>query len=143
VSIHAVTVLLFAVGWAGPVGAGLSDQHAQRVAQARKILAEVDLRSAQDIIDAFNRTTAPEANLQIYEAVAATYDDLVRRKQVTDPASKKSLYNQIRLNVAYLQFGGDPDAENGKKLDLWIRQTLFRHLPRELMENPAIFHSLD
>lgn len=134
-----ITVLLF-VG--GLVEAGLTGGQEERVAEARTLLEEVDLRSAQEIIDEFNRTPAPQANLQIYEAVAATYAELVKRKEVTGAASKKNLYNQIRLNVAYLQFGGDPDSESSRKLDLWIRQTLVRHLPRELMDDPAVFHSL-
>ena len=137
------TVLLIALWSALPAEAGLTGVQENRVAQARQLLEEVDLRSAREIIDEFNRTPAPQANLQIYEAVAATYADLVKRKEVTDAASKKQLYNQIRLNVAYLQFGGDPESENSRKLDLWIRQTLFRHLPRELMDDTAVFLSLD
>ncbi|OGX35210.1 MAG: hypothetical protein A3C36_03105 [Omnitrophica WOR_2 bacterium RIFCSPHIGHO2_02_FULL_52_10] len=140
----AAGAVLFAVLWsAAPAGAGLTGGQEKRVAQARMLLEEVDARSAREIIDEFNRTPAPLANLQIYEAVAATYAELVKRKEMTDAAAKKQLYNQIRLNVAYLQFGGDPEGENSRKLDLWIRQTLFRHLPRGLMDDPAVFHTLE
>jgi len=47
------------------------------------------------------------------------------------------------MNVAYLQFGGDAESGKSKKLDLWIRQTLLRYLPREVLENEKVFYALD
>jgi len=107
------------------------------------MIEEVESRPVEQILEAFNRAPAPEANLQIYEAVALTYRDLVRRKDITEPGAKILLYNQIRMNVAYLQFGGDAESGKSKKLDLWIRQTLLRYLPREVLENEKIFYALD
>jgi len=48
----------------------LSSRHWQRVEEARLMIEEVESRPAEQILEAFNRAPAPEANLQIYEAVA-------------------------------------------------------------------------
>ncbi|MEK7377063.1 MAG: hypothetical protein AABZ57_07910, partial [Candidatus Margulisiibacteriota bacterium] len=127
-----MALVLMAAG-TSPVEAGLTAQHERRIGQANRLLAEVDRRSANDICDEFNKTAAPEANVKIYEAVAATYDDLVKSKDIQDAAQKVHLYDQIRLNVAYIQFGGDPEYDGGKLLDRWIRQALVRYLPKDLM----------
>jgi hypothetical protein len=135
--------LLFTIAGAIPVEAGLTSRHESRIAQANRLLAEVDSRSVSDIVIEFNKTAAPGANVKIYEAVAATYDDLVKRKNIQDEAQKKHLYDQIRLNVAFIQFGGDPEYDGGKVLDRWIRQALVRHLPKDLMADENTFYSTD
>src|SRR3989338_5082888 len=100
---------------------GLTQDDYARVQRAKKLLAEVDNRPVQAIIDEFNRADFPEGNVQIYEAVAATYRDLAVRKELTAFEDKKSLYDSIRMNVAFLQFGGDIGHTGDKKLNQWIR----------------------
>ena len=130
-------------GTAYAVEGPLTGAHLARIEQVKQILGQVEDRPARQIMDEFNRTSAPQGNLQILEAVSATYQDLVDRKKVTDMEEKKQLYNLIRLNVAYLQFGGNIGYQGDKKINLWIRQTLARHLPQELMQNQQVFYTLD
>jgi len=120
----------------------LSNAHVVRVTQAQQLLADVDTRSQNETIDEFNRAAFPEGNLQIYEAVAATYKELTQQKGITELNQKRRLYDFIRLNIAYLQFGGSIE-QGDKDLNRWIRQTLRRHLPKELFDNDQLFHSLE
>ena len=122
--------------------AALTDAHTRRLEQANYILREVDLRPLPMIIEEMNRTASPEGNLQIYEAVAATYQEIVDRKHITDSERKQSLYDSIRMNVAFMQFGGGIEHKGDKVLDRWIRQTLARHLPEGVFDNDQLFHSL-
>ena len=123
--------------------ARLTEAEVARVDAARRILAEVDTRPLQAIVGEINEAPYPEGNLQIYEAVAATYRELVKAKEITEIGHKQSLYNSIRMNVAFLQFGGDINHTGDKLLHQWIRQELRRHLPEGLMENEQLFYSLE
>ena len=137
-----IILLFLLAASANASGNDLSARQAERLSEARHILAEVDPRSEEAIARELLTTPYPEENLQIYEAVARTYLDLVTRKEIVDPQAKTQLFNKIRLNVAFLQFGGSPASGTGKKMDVWIRQTLVRHIPAELLGSPALFHSL-
>jgi len=114
-----------------------------RIHDAKMLVADLDPRSVEDISIELHSTSSPEGNLQIYEAVAATYRDLVVNGDVTDEVGKKNLYDQIRMNVAFIQFGGNPNDRSGKKIDRWIRQTLIKYLPRDLMKDEDMFYSAD
>ena len=114
-----------------------------RIHNAKALVADHDLRSVADISRQLHATSSAEGNLQIYEAVAATYRDLVASGDVTDEAGKKNLYDQIRMNVAFIQFGGDPNYGGGAKINRWIRQTLVNYLPQNLMNNEDMFYSAD
>ena len=113
-----------------------------RIRDAKMLVKDLDPRTVEDIYHQLHATSSPEGNLQIYEATAATYRDLVESKEVTDEAGKKNLYDQIRMNVAFIQFGGNPSG-GGKKIDRWIRQTLMKYLPKGLLKDKDIFHSAE
>ncbi len=114
-----------------------------RIHDAKMLVADLDPRTVEDISRDLQSTSSPEGNLQIFEAVASTFRDLVIDGNIVDDKGKKNLYDQIRMNVAFIQFGGNPNLRNGKKIDRWIRQTLMKYLPRELMKDDDIFYSAD
>ncbi len=118
------------------------DAFLARIHDAKMLVAELDSRTVEDIFREFHATSSPEGNLQIYEATAATYRDLMESKEVTGEVEKKNLYDQIRMNIAFIQFGGNPNG-GGAKIDRWIRQTLMKYLSRDLMKEENIFHSVD
>lgn len=115
----------------------------KRIHEVKEIVKDLEPRSAGDILKDLRETSSPEGNLQIFEAVAATYKDLVVHKNIVDKKDKRDLYDQIRLNVAFIQFGGNPNSGDGKKLDRWIRQTLIKYLPQDLMNDEDMFFSID
>jgi len=119
------------------------DTFLARIHSAKMLVTDHDPRSVEDILRELQKTSSAEGNLQIYEAVAATYRDLVVDKNVIDEADQKNLYDQIRMNVAFIQFGGDPNYSGGKKINRWIRQTLMKYLPRDLINDETIFHSAE
>ena len=114
-----------------------------RIQNARALVADHDRRSVADISRQLHATSSAEGNLQIYEAVAATYRDLVASGKITGEIGKKNLYDQIRMNVAFIQFGGDPNYRGGAKINRWIRQTLLNYLPKSLMKDEDMFYSAD
>jgi len=114
-----------------------------RILDAKTLVADLDPRSVEDISIELRSTSSPEGNLQIYEAVAATFRDLVINGDVTDEVGKKNLYDQIRMNVAFIQFGGNPNTSSGKKIDRWIRQTLMKYLPQDLLKDEDMFYSAE
>lgn len=118
------------------------DAFLARIHDAKMLVAELDLRTVEDIFRELNATSSPEGNLQIYEAMAATFRDLVVGGDAADEAGRKSLYDQIRMNIAYIQFGGNPKS-GGRRVDRWIRQTLRKYLTKDLMKDEDIFHSVD
>ena len=115
----------------------------ERIHDAKMLVADLDPRSVEDIFKELNTTSSPEGNLQIYEAVAATFRDLVLGGDAADEAGRKTLYDQIRMNVAFIQLGGNSNGGSGKRVDRWIRQTLMQYLSQDLIANDDIFHSAD
>ena len=91
-----ILLFLFVAVSVEAVGTRLSTQDFARIRDAQEILAEVDLRSTDDIEFEFNQTEDPQGNLQIHEAVAATYQDLIERKGIIAVGKKKELYDYIR-----------------------------------------------
>ena len=138
-----LSVILLICSSAFASGERITERHFQRIKQAKSILDQLEPRSIGQIADELNQTDHPQSHLQIYEAVAATYMELVDQQDIRDEEQRKELYNQIRLNVAFIQFGGDFGSSSGTKLDRWIRRRLKNHLPREILKNEKMFFSAD
>lgn len=114
-----------------------------RIHSAKMLIEDSEPRSVEDISMELQLTSSPEGNLQIFEAVAATYRDLVLDGNIVDDKGKKDLYDQIRMNVAFIQFGGNPNQRGAKKVNRWIRQALLKHLSKDLMNDEDMFYSAD
>lgn len=122
----------------------LSKAQIERVKACKTILREVDDKPLQSIINDLENRPYPEENLQILEAVAGTYEEIVREQNLTDLAQKERLHGMIRLNMAYLQFGGSEDTVGGASgLNYWICRKLKAHLPAAIWNHPGIFHSIE
>lgn len=128
---------------AQPAWARLTQDDLPRVQKARMLLAEVDSRSSEDILKSFNATESPEGNLVIYEAVAATYCELAPQIGAVKAEDKKALYDTIRMNVAFVQYGGDIGHTGDRKIHQWVRQALKRHLPAGIIKDTKLFYSLE
>ena len=124
--------------------AGLSALQMNRLAHAKELLGAVDTRAVEMIAAEIAKSPAAEGALQIFEAVARVYADLVDEYELTDYEARERLLERIRMNMAYFQLGG-PDAEGPGEsgLNVLIRRRLIRHLPPELMSDPRLFHSLE
>lgn len=122
----------------------LSEAQIERVKACKALLGEVDGKSLQSTIDDLESRPYSEENLQILEAVAGTYEEIVREQNLMDLAQKERLHGMIRLNMAYLQFGGSEDTVGGASgLNYLICRKLKTHLPAAIWSHPGIFHSME
>ncbi len=122
----------------------LTPQQIERVQVCKRLLLEVDSKPLPKTIVELEHTPYPEENLQIMEAVAMTYADIVKEQTVDDDKNKKWLYGMIMLNMAYLQLGGDQYAVGGNApLNRLICRKLREHLPPDLLNHPGLFHPLE
>jgi len=139
-----IIILLIAVAIVGfSTTQGFALSQTERIDQVRTLLADVDGRSAQEIIKDLNTTKSPEGQLQILEAIAQTYRDMVVEYDVTVQARKDWLHSMILLNVAFYQFGGMDDDQNETMLNVAIRRKLKSYFSAQLMESSGLFYSLE
>ena len=122
----------------------LSTEQIERVTKAKRLLGDADQGSLTKTIHRLKKSPAVEGELQIIEAVAATYDELVRKYKPADKMARERLLDKIRMNMAYFQLGG-PDTENPREssLNIVIRRKLKEHLPSELINQPGFLYSLE
>ncbi len=123
----------------------LTPAQLERVKVCKLILQDVDKKSLQQTNEELSRLSYPEENLQILEAMAKTYADIVREVKVEKQTQKEWLYSMIELNMGYLQLGGVKGGDGGQDepLNRRIRYKLRTYLPSELLNHPALFHSLE
>ena len=122
----------------------LSPEQSERVRKCKQILREVDSKSFEQTLDQLTRSPYPEENIQILEAMAKTYADIVEEMQVRDQSRKEGLYGMIQLNMAYLQFGGGSGAAGTREpLYRLIRNKLRSYLSVKILENQKLFYSLE
>ncbi|HOW35362.1 MAG TPA: hypothetical protein PL155_02980 [Candidatus Omnitrophota bacterium] len=122
----------------------LSPGQLSRLKAAKGLIGDADSRSLQEAADELRTSPDTEGALQILEAVAAVYVELVRDYALDDSTARVRLLDKIRMNMAYFQMGG-PDSEGPQESDLniLIRRKLKEHLSSELRNNPKLFYSLE
>ena len=122
----------------------LTAQEVQRVKAVKQLLDGIDTKSLQETIDELEKTQHPLVNLQMKEAMAKTYTDIVREVNVDGDKKKEWLYSMVCLNMAYLQFGGGQGTSgNTTSLNRLIRQKLKEYLPPHALRQPGFFYSLE
>lgn len=114
----------------------VTDRHYQRIESFKALLNDVDHTSLDQTVDQLNNTEFPIMNMYIQEAIAKAYDDIVREQDVEGVAKKRWLYSMIKLNMAYMQFGGNETTDKKPTaLNKLIRQRLTQYLPKEIIEH--------
>jgi len=125
-------------------GAAFTQAEIGRLTEAKALLSDAETRSHDEIIEAFVETGLPHEQLVIYEAIAATFRDIIDDYGENTPESRGRLLNKIRMNMAYFQFGGSKkEQEGGSELNRLIQRKLKEYLPKEIWDNPQLFHSLE
>lgn len=124
-------------------GRPLTVQEVQRVKAVKALLDGVDTKSLQETIRELERSRHPQINLQMQEAMAKTFTDIVRDINVEGQKKKEWLYSMICLNMAYLQFGGSQGkAGSTTELNRLIRQKLKQYLPPNVSKQTGFLYSL-
>jgi len=122
--------------------APLSPQQIERVKEAKNLLGPVEPRTTEEIVNELTAARFSEENLQILEAVAQTYRDmLIEYKEATN-GKREWLHSVILLNVAFFQFGGSSE-QNDTGLNIVIRRKLKKYLSPQLLSNRNLFYALE
>jgi hypothetical protein len=122
----------------------LTAQEIERVKAVKELLYGVDKRSLQETIDELQRARHPQLGLEMQEAMAKAYTDIVKEINVEGQKKKEWLYSMVCLNMAYLQFGGSQGkAGSTTELNRLIRQKLKQYLPPDIFKQPGFLYSLE
>jgi len=115
----------------------------ERVRSVKELLYGVDTKSLRATIDELEKTRHPLINLEMKEAMARAYADIVREINVEGQKKKEWLYSMVCLNMAYLQFGGDQGKSGSTtELNRLIRKKLKEYLPQDVLKQPGFIYSL-
>jgi len=122
----------------------LTEQEIQRVKAVKQLLHGIDSKSLQQTIDDLGKTHYPQVNLEIREAMAKTYADLVKEYNVVGQKKKDWLYSMVCLNMAYIQFGGGQgNSANSTSLNRLIYRKLKEYLPLHALKQHGLLYSLE
>ena len=122
----------------------LTADQLQRVESSRRLLDGVDGKTPAQVIAELEKSAQLDADIQILEAMARTYDEIVQEQKVVEPKKKEWLYSMVKLNMAYLQLGGiDLNQVHDSGLNFLIRRKLREYLPTELKQDTTVFHPLE
>jgi len=122
----------------------LTDQEIQRVRDVKDVLDGVDKKSLRETIKELEKSRHPLISLEMKEATAKAYVDIVKEINVEGQKKREWLYSMVCLNMAYLQFGGSPGKYGSTtELNRLIRQKLIKYLPPNALQQPGFVYSLD
>lgn len=144
-----VAALTIIVLWVMPVYAQqtyrghLTPDEIQRVKAVKELLDGIDKQTLWQTIADLEKSRHPYVDLEVKEAMAHAYTDIVHDYSVEDQKKKEWLYSMVCLNMAYLQFGGSNGPPGStSSLNLLIRQELKKYLPSDLINRPGFIYSL-
>lgn len=120
----------------------LTPQQVERVKAFKQLIKDVDTKSLQQTIDDVSAMKDPSLELELQEAIARTYADIVQEHKVTEQKTKEWLWSVIKINMAYLQLGGQKD-ESTNGLHVIIRQKLREYLPSDILRQPGFLYKLE
>ena len=144
-----ITVILFIFlfmsvsAQVGHASRSLTAQEIQRVKGLKVLLDGVDTQSLEETITGLEKARHPGINLEMKEAMAHAFIDIVKEINVKGQKKKEWLYSMVCLNMAYLQFGGSKGAPGSTtELNRLIRQKLIEYLPPNALKRPGFVYSL-
>ncbi len=121
----------------------LSSQDIERVKAVKVLLGGVDKKTLPETIHDLEKARRPQIDLELMEAMAHAYTDIVAEINVEGEKKKEWLYSMVCLNMAYLQFGGS-QGKSGTTTELnrLIRQKLIKYLPPNALKQRGFVYSL-
>lgn len=122
----------------------LNTKQIERLRAVKLMLADVESKSLTQMQRELEATDDPAMQLDIKEAMARAYSEIVQEQQVSGKGRKVWLYSMVALNMAYFQFGGSKDSAAGAtNLNKLIRQKLKTHLPAGIFKRPGFHTSVE
>jgi hypothetical protein len=121
---------------------GLTPEQYERVKACKDLLAGIDNKSLEATVEELTQSKTPEADLQISEAIAKTYAELVKEYQVESKERKEWLFSMVQLNMGYLRLGGGQNQPEGALNGLiWVK--LKKYLSPDLLNDSKLFYSIE
>jgi len=139
--IFILLILMLTAPLAGFAGT-LTPAQINRVTVAKQLLGGADPRTVGAISAELAKSRHTEGDLQILEAVAKTYKEMITEYPQATQSKKEWLHSMVLLNMAFFQFGGNSEA-NDTGLNITIRRKLKKYLSPELLADPNLFYSLE
>jgi len=125
-------------------GRYLNADEIQRVKALEELLDGVDMKSSRETIHELEKSRNPQISLQMKEAMAKAYVDIVKEENVEGRKKKEWLYSMVCLNMAYFQFGGTQGKSGSTtELNRLIRQKLIKYLPLNVLKQSGFVYSLE
>jgi len=122
----------------------LTGEEIQRLKAVKQLLYGVDRKSLQETIHEVEKSRHPKMTLEMQEAMAKAYTDIVSEMNVVSQKKKEWLYSMVCLNMAYFQFGGSQGKYGSTtELNRLIRQKLIKYLPVNALKQPGFVYSLE
>ena len=119
----------------------LTLEEINRLKDCKRILQDVDKKSFLNSRLAIEKSSSPQENLLLLEAVAQTYDDIIRDQKIVDQRKKEFLFTKINFNMAYLQLAGiNTEQRQDTALNKMIRRKLREYLPDDFKRNFEQFY---
>lgn len=120
-------------------GEPLTPAQIDRVRAIKKLLGEADTKTFEKTVSELQKTGDCELTLQLQEAVAKVYAEIVAEQNITDLSKEQWLYGVVALNMANIQFGGRPAGP----LNRMITQRLRKSLSPAVYSNPGFHVSVE
>jgi len=122
----------------------LTGEEIQRLKAVKQLLYGIDKKSLQETIHELEKSRHPQISLEMQEAMAKAYTDIVSEMNVVGQKKKEWLYSMVCLNMAYFQFGGTQGKYGSTtELNRLIRQKLLKYLPVNALKQPGFVYSLE
>jgi len=123
----------------------LTAQEIQRVKVVKELLDGIDKKTLLQTVAELEKSRHPQISLEMQEAMAKTYTDIVKEINVVGQKKKEWLYSMVCLNMAYLQFGGNAQGKYGSTTELnrLIRRKLNEYMPPHVLEHLGNLYSLE
>jgi hypothetical protein len=122
----------------------LTAQEIDRLKVVKKLLDGIDTKSLWETISELEKSRHPHINLEVKEAMAKAYVDIVKEINVEGQKKKEWLYSMVCLNMAYLQFGGSQgNPGSTTELNRLIRKKLMEYLPPDALKQSGFNYTLE
>ena len=141
--LRSFAIFSFLILFTGVAEAGLSTQQLDRVKVAKDLLRGVDGKSLEMTIQDIENSPYPEGNLQIFEAIASTYKEMLKEYNLPDQSQKEWLHSMVLLNMAYIQLAGEKTKKIDSRLNMLIRDKLKERLSDKLLKDPRIVQRIE
>ena len=122
----------------------LTSEEIERLKECKRLMQDADETSFAEALATIEKSPYPHDSLQLLEAAAETYTEIVKEQNIIEQKRKEFLLTKINFNMAYLQLAGvDTEQQQDTALNKMIRWKLRQHILSSLKEHSPLFNPLE